>query len=49
MGYCGNMEQRSIFSFPDKLDLMHLSGVDISWSSKLVFNSANISVQISLK
>lgn len=43
------MEQSIIFSFPDKVVLVHLSGVDISWSSKLVFNSANISVQIVLK
>lgn len=43
------MEQSSIFSFPDKFVLLHLSSMDISWSSKLVFNSANISVQILLK
>lgn len=40
------MKQSSNFSFPDKFVLVHLSGVDISWSSKLVFHSASISLQI---
>lgn len=43
------MEQSSIFSFTAKFVLVHLSDVDISWSSKMVFSYANISLQISLK